>query len=100
MLDSESQTWNFGRVLQVPGKYLSSRQMKGHLEATTRSDGAAGLAHSGDSLWEQEVRTHLPFDADSGVCRLNVHVNKGGVQVSGGMPSQDFNRLTSIEAGT
>lgn len=39
----------------------------------------------------QEVRTHLPFDADPGVRRLNVHVNQGGVHVSvGAEPVCDF----------
>lgn len=54
------------------------------METTTRSTGAAGKYGNGGSQWEQEVRTHLPFDADSGVCRLNVHINEGGVQVSRG----------------
>lgn len=33
---------------------------------------------------EQEVRTHLPFDTDPGMRRLNVHVNQGGVHMSVG----------------
>lgn len=40
---------------------------------------------------QQEVRTHLSFDTDPGIRRLNVHVNQGGVHVSvGAEPVCDF----------
>lgn len=57
-------------------------QQKSLISTLVEVSELGGRPQSKSTVEEQEVGTHLPFDAYSGERWLNIHVYQGGVQVS------------------